>query len=102
MSQVIWLPEALDDLLRLRLFLATKNLNAAKRAGQTILKAADRLAQFPQLGRPMNDGTPRREMIAPFGAGAYVLRHLIDNDTVFIIRVWHSKENRIEDNAKPL
>jgi len=100
-SQVIWLPEALDDLLRLRLFLADKNPNAATRAGQTILEAADRLAQFPLLGRLMNDGTLRREVIAPFGAGAYVLRYLIDNDSVFIIRVWHSKENRIEDNAQP-
>lgn len=101
MSQVIWLPEALDDILRLRLFLADKNPNAATRAGQTILEAADRLAQFPEIGRPMNDGTPRREMIAPFGAGAYVLRYIYDNDSVFIIRVWHSKESRIDDNAEP-
>ena len=101
MSQVIWLPEALDDLLRLRLFLTEKNPNAAQRAGQTILEAADRLAEFPLLGRPMNDGTPRREMIAPFGAGAYVLRYLIDNDSVFIIRVWHSKESRIDANNEP-
>ncbi|MDD2724145.1 MAG: type II toxin-antitoxin system RelE/ParE family toxin [Methylovulum sp.] len=101
MSQVIWLPEALDDLLRLRLFLADKNPNAATRAGQTILEAADRLAQFPLIGRPMDDGTPRREMIAPFGTGAYVLRYLYGNDAVFIIRVWHSKENRIDENAEP-
>ncbi len=43
----------------------------------------------------MDDDTGRREWVVPFGAGAFVLRYMRDeNDTVVIIRVWHSKENR--------
>ncbi len=95
MPEITWLPEALEDLARLRLFLEDKNPEAAKRIGQTILAAIARLSQFPLIGKPMNDGTPRRELIAPFGSGAYILRYIADKHTVVIIRVWRSKENRV-------
>ncbi len=43
----------------------------------------------------MDDDTGRRELVVSFGVGAFVLRYMRDeNDTVVIIRVWHSKENR--------
>ena len=43
----------------------------------------------------MDDDTGRRELVVSFGAGAYVLRYMRDeNDTVVLIRVWHSKEKR--------
>ena len=44
----------------------------------------------------MNDGTDRRELFLPFGASSYVLRYLIDEQTVVIVRVWHGRENRKE------
>jgi toxin ParE1/3/4 len=94
MSEIIWLPEAVEDLERLHEFLMDKNPDAAKRAAQTILNGAKTLAEFPEIGRPMNDGTERREIFAAFGSGGYVLRHIIEDETVFIIRVWHTKESR--------
>jgi plasmid stabilization system protein ParE len=94
MSEVIWLPEAVEDLKRLRDFLTDKNPDAAKRAAQTILNGAKTLAEFPEIGRPMNDGTERRELFEAFGSGGYVLRYILDDKTVVIIRVWHSKEAR--------
>lgn len=42
----------------------------------------------------MNDGTERRELFLPFGKAGYVLRYMIDNQTVVIIRAWHSREHR--------
>ena len=43
----------------------------------------------------MNDETGRRELVLSFGVGAFVLRYMWDkSDTVVIIRVWHSRENR--------
>jgi plasmid stabilization system protein ParE len=32
--------------------------------------------------------------VAPFGGGAYVLRHRIDDDAVVVARVRHGKEDR--------
>ena len=95
MSQIKWLPEALADVERLHAFLHEKSSVAAARAARVILDGAGFLKSIPDIGRAMDDDTGRRELIVPFGAGAFVLRYMRDeNDTVVIIRVWHSKENR--------
>lgn len=92
--RVFWLPEALADLERLHDFLVEKDPAAAERAIRTIEGGADSLVEFPELGRPMGDETGRRELFVSFGASAYVLRYRIHHDTVFIMRVWHSREER--------
>lgn len=95
MPQVRWLPEALADVERLYAFLHEKSPDAAARAARVILDGADLLQSIPEIGRPMNDETGRRELVISFGAGAFVLRYMWDKyDTVVIIRVWHSRENR--------
>lgn len=95
MPQVRWLPEALADVERLYAFLHEKSPDAAARAARVILDGADLLQSIPEIGRLMNDETGRRELVISFGAGAFVLRYMWDKyDTVVIIRVWHSRENR--------
>lgn len=94
MSQIVWLPEAIEDAKRLLDFLADKSSEAMARAAQVIQKGANTLTDFPELGRPMNDSTQRRELLIPFGAGSYVLRYIVNGETVVIIRVWHSREYR--------
>ncbi|MBW4642994.1 MAG: type II toxin-antitoxin system RelE/ParE family toxin [Goleter apudmare HA4340-LM2] len=94
MSQVVWLPEALEDIIRLRSFLEDKSQEAAKRAAEVIRGGAKLLADFPAIGKPINDGTGRRELFLPFGTGSYVLRYRMDQEIVVIIRVWHSREKR--------
>lgn len=95
MAKVTWLPQALDDIERLYAFLKDKDREAAKRAAGCILKGVTLLKASPRIGRPMPDKTGRREVFVAFGAGAYVLRYMLEaDDVVIIIRVWHSKENR--------
>ncbi|NOT13603.1 MAG: type II toxin-antitoxin system RelE/ParE family toxin [Methylococcaceae bacterium] len=96
MPQIVWLPEALEDTRRLRLFLEDKSPTAAARAGRVIQTGANRLADFPEIGHPMNDGTDRRELFLPFGTGGTILRYIIDEQTVVIVRAWHTKEKRGE------
>jgi plasmid stabilization system protein ParE len=92
--RLLWLPEALDDLERLFEFLVERDPDAAGRALRVIESAADHLGDFPELGRPMGDDTERRELVIPFGAGAYVLRYRLHHDSVVIVRVWHGRETR--------
>jgi plasmid stabilization system protein ParE len=92
--RILWLPEALVDLERLYDFLVERDPEAAERAIRTIEDGADRLGELPELGRPMDDDTGRRELFVPFGAGAYVFRYRLHQDTVVILRVWHSREER--------
>ena len=94
MTRILWLPEALDDVERLHDFLIWKEPSAAARAVRTILNGAGRLQELPELGRPLADGTDRRELVVRFGAGAYVLRYRMDREAAVIIRVWHSREAR--------
>ena len=96
MSKIVWLPEALEDIQRLRLFLEEKNPTAANRAGLILKAGAKRLVDFPERGYPMNDGTDRRELFLPFGTGGYILRYITDMEVIVIIRAWHSKEQRFE------
>lgn len=83
------------DVERLYAFLYEKSPDAAARAAKSILDGAGILNSIPDIGRPMDDETGRREWVISFGAGAFVLRYMRgENDTIVIIRVWHSKENR--------
>jgi plasmid stabilization system protein ParE len=55
---------------------------------------AARLLEHPKIGRRMDDETPRRELIRPFAAGAYMLRYRIEGEAIVIVRVWHGREDR--------
>ncbi len=96
MPRIKWLPDALADVERLHAFLYEKSPDAAARAARVILDGAGLLKSIPEIGRPMDDETRRRELVLSFGTGAFVLRYMWDKgDTVVIIRVWHSKESRL-------
>ncbi len=88
-------PEAIADLDRLRAFLADKNPAAAQRAVAAIVGAIQSLDMFPDRGQPTGIANVR-ELIAPFGRSAYVLRyaHMAQADEVIILRIWHGREQR--------
>jgi len=60
-----------------------------------LFSAVHSLADQPERGRPA--ARPGyRELIVPFGAGAYVVRYRIDlrRNAVVITRLWHGREQR--------
>lgn len=94
MAALTWLPEAVGALERLLLLLREKNPEAAHRAARLIARAADRLAEG-SIGRPMADGTARRELLVPFAGAAFGLRYRVEETgAVVILRVWHGQEER--------
>ena len=92
--RLVWLPEAQADIQRLYNFLRERDPRAAERAIRAIQLGAQRLLEFPHLGRRMDEETERREVSVPFGAGAYVLRYRMHAETIVVLRVWHSREER--------
>jgi len=92
---LIWLPEAKKDLERLFKFLVEKNPTAAEKAMLSIDEAADQLLKFPESGVLMQDRTNRRQSFIPMGKSVYVLRYIIYENIIVIIRVWHAKEQRL-------
>lgn len=89
-----WLPAAFEDIERLFDFLIEKSPDAATRAMELILDGGESLERMPEMGKPINDETGRRELYLPFGVGAYVLRYKLEGEAVVVIRVWHSREIR--------
>jgi plasmid stabilization system protein ParE len=93
MPQVIFAPSAIRDLQRLREFLRPKNPLAARRAGESIVKAVQVLGLQPQRGRPVEDiPVEYREWLIDFGDSGYVARYRYDGASVVILALRHQKE----------
>lgn len=93
MPQIIYAPNAMRDLRRLRDFLRPKNPIAAQRAAQTIVKAVQILALQPYIGRLIEGmSEEHREWPISFGDGGYVARYRLDGEFVTILAIRHQKE----------
>jgi len=92
--KIIWHPEAVQDQLRIFNHLTSINPIAAQKAAQLIREGAKSLIAWPNRCRPMDDDSGRRELFIQFGSGAYILRYILDQHSIVIVRVWHSKELR--------
>ena len=86
--------EAIDDLIQLREFIATKNPKAAQKIAKTIRKGITQLKTFPYLGVEVEQA-PNPEMIRDLIIGNYIVRYLIHAKQIYILRVWHHKEERL-------
>lgn len=92
--QLVFLPAARADLERVYNFLAVVNLRAAKQVLQSIRRDAELLRRHPDIGRPVEGREHYREWIVRLGTGGYAMRYRVENDTLFIMRLWHSREDR--------
>ena len=85
--------QALDDLVRLREFIAEKNPAAAKRISEQLIENINRLRDQPELGHGVESLPGVREWIAR----DYVVHYLILKDTLIILQIWHGREERTQD-----
>jgi plasmid stabilization system protein ParE len=63
---IVFSPDAVADVERLRSFLDQANPGAARRAMAAIQSAIERLQEFPELGMPTGD-TDIRQLVVRFG-----------------------------------
>ena len=84
--------ESIEDLTRLREFIQHKNPLAARRISAELLEGIERLKQFPQIGLTVMSA-PDPENIRDLIVGDYTVRYLLAENLIFILRVWHNKEN---------
>ena len=81
---------ATDDLVRLREFIEEKNPNAAEKTANDILYAISRLKALPNIGRIVKNLDRARELVYK----KYIVRYITLFDTVYILKIWHEKEER--------
>lgn len=87
---------AISDLIRLREFIAENNPSAASRISSELKQEINKLDVFSQIGIEVTKATDTKNIRDLF-IGNYTVRYLIANDDIFILRLWHDKEN--ERNA---
>ena len=93
MPRLIWSPAALLDLQRLYRFLASNNIDAAKRAIRTIRDGMKVITKQPGIGRPTADMEPEfREWLIDFGDSGYVVLYRYDGENAVILAVRHQRE----------
>ena len=87
-----WTSKGLSDLARLHEFLAPVNPAAAARAVQSLTAAPLGLRGNPRIGLRLEEFDPRevRRMLV----GSYEMRYEIQDDTIYILRIWHTREDR--------
>lgn len=87
-----WTTSAERDLIRLHAFLAPVNPRAAAQVIQQLVAGAEQLLTYPQLGATLDEFAPRdiRRIIV----GDYELRYELTETAIYILRLWHSREDR--------
>ena len=90
---IVYSPEAIKDLVRLREFIAIKNPSAAKQMAQSLQLSIQQLKQFPLMGKAV-DLAPEPEQIRDLISANYTVRYLIGSEVIYILRVWHQREDR--------
>ncbi len=90
--KVKYSPESIDDLQRVVEFVENKNPYAARRIAIDLQEGVDRLKQFPQIGLPVLKAADP-ETTRDLYVGDYTVRYLITDEVIYILRVWHDKEN---------
>jgi len=88
---LIFSKAAVHDLVRLREFIAKHNPDAAQRVSRRLRGAIKGLVNSPQIGRPVPDLPGEiRELIF----GKYVVRYEVRTNSLYVLRLWHGKEDR--------
>lgn len=90
--KIQWTTKASSDLVRLYEHLNPVAPDVAKRLIQQLARAPDKLLDFPRIGEKLEAYEPRE--VRRILVGNYELRYEIANATIFILRLWHCRENR--------
>ncbi|HLZ83957.1 MAG TPA: type II toxin-antitoxin system RelE/ParE family toxin [Caulobacteraceae bacterium] len=87
-----WTDKAQSDLARLYDFLAPVNRRAAARAVRALAAAPARLLEHPRIGERLEEFNPRE--VRRILVGHYELRYEIQDVTIYVLRIWHTREDR--------
>lgn len=87
-----WTSKALSDLVRLYEFLSPLNKPAAASTVQSLTAAPTKLLAQPRIGEKLEEFDPRE--VRRILVGHYEMRYEIQHSTIYILRLWHTREDR--------
>ncbi|MFM2666667.1 type II toxin-antitoxin system RelE/ParE family toxin [Vibrio mediterranei] len=90
--EIKWTSKALSDVTRLYEFLAVVNKHVAARTVQSLTQSPSILLTNPRIGEQLFQFEPRE--VRRILVGEYELRYEILDSNIYVLRVWHTKEER--------
>ena len=89
--KLVYTDEAVEDLKRLREFIAVHSPSAAGRIAAELVSKIELLPGFPRMGTPV-EMAPVPDSIRDMVFGKYVVRYSVHVSAIIILRVWHELE----------
>jgi len=89
--KLVYTDEAIEDLKRLREFIAVHNPSAAGRIATELVSKIELLPDFPRMGTPF-ELAPVPDSIRDMVFGKYIVRYSVHVSAIIILRVWHELE----------
>jgi len=87
-----WTSSARSDLVRLPEFLHSVNGPAALRVVRRLVAGTKRIPAYPHLGTRLAEFEPRE--VRRILVGDYEIRYEIADTDIFILRIFHAREDR--------
>ena len=87
-----WTAKAVTDMARLYEFLATVDKGVAARTVQALTVAPTNLLENPRIGEKLEEFESRE--IRRILVGHYEVRYEIQESTIYVLRLWHTREER--------
>jgi len=94
--KIQWTSKACSALVHLHDHLNPVAPGAAARVVQQLAHVPDRLLEYPRIGEKLEAYEPRE--VRRIIVGSYELRYEIAGGIIFILRLWHCRENRNFDS----
>ena len=91
--RLLYSPEVVADLTRLRAFIAEHDPAAAGRIAVELISRIDRLCEFPTMGHGVAEASDT-EAVRDFAFGHYVVRYSVHETALVVLRIWHHREDR--------
>ncbi len=91
--RLVYTYEAVEDLTRLRDFIAKHNPDAAARIATELIRRVEHLCKTPNVGKPVSRA-PTSAGLRDLVFGKYVVRYSVHANALIVLRVWHQLEDR--------
>jgi plasmid stabilization system protein ParE len=89
--KLVYTDEAIEDLQRLREFIAAHNPSAAARIAAELVGKIELLPDSPKMGTPV-EMAPVPDSVRDMVFGKYIVRYSVHTSAIIILRVWHGPE----------
>lgn len=91
--KLVYTDVAIEDLKRLREFIAMENPTAAGRVATELVSKIKLLTDFPKIGVPVAMA-PIPDSVRDMCFGKYIVRYSLHDSTIIILRIWHGLESQ--------